>query len=163
MEDAISTRRRGPVALVAAALAVAALYLWDDLIFAAPIVATAAWAGPVVAFVVFTPLYGLGSWMIALAAVRAYERSSDGRPSRLAAWLEHQRARPRSGWARRLLDSGRLLGFVVASFLIGGILTTWFLRYGGRRDGIARLSAWSSGIFAVTFVGMYSGLAALVV
>lgn len=162
MEDAITTTRRRPVALVAGALVVVALYLWDDLVFAAPVVATAAWIGPLPAFLVLAPLYAVGSWVIALAAVRAYERSSQGRPSRLARWLESQRRRQRSTWGRRLLESGRLLGFVVSSFLVGGILTTWFLRYSGRRDGIRRLAAWSCGIFGVGFVGVYTGLASVI-
>lgn len=147
------------MAVLAGVAALVAVYLWDDLIFAAPVVATTAWLGPVAAFVVFAPLYAVGSWIIALAAVRAYDRSAAGRPSKLASWLESQRARQRSTWGRRLLDSGKLIGFVASSFLVGGILTTWFLRYSGRRDGIARLAAWSCGIFGVTFVGLYSGLA----
>lgn len=152
--------RRGPLALAAGAVAVVAVYLWDDLIFAAPVVATAGWIGPAAAFAVFAPLYALGSWVLAMVAVRSYERSAGDRPNRLASWLEAQRERQRGTWARRLLDSGKLVGFVISSFLIGGILTTWILRYSGRREGIARLAAWSSAIFGVTFVGLYSGVAA---
>lgn len=154
--------RRNPLAVGAAVVGVVALYIWDDLLFAAPVVAATAWLGPWPAFVVTTVVYALGAFGLALGAVRAYERWSQGRPSRLAAWLEAQQRRRRGTWAERLVRSGKVLGFVVASVVIGAIVTTWLIRYSGRTRGLVRVAAASSVIFAVGFCGTYTGVAAVV-
>ncbi|HSL57429.1 MAG TPA: hypothetical protein VK866_06270, partial [Acidimicrobiales bacterium] len=113
MGDTTAKSGRGPWALLVAAVALVGVYLWDDLIFAAPVVAASAWLGPLVAFALLAPVYAIVSWIVAMAAVRAYERASAGEPSRFATWLEHQRTRQRSAWGARLLDGGKLVGFVV--------------------------------------------------
>ena len=153
-------RRRWLV--VASGLSVVALYLWDDALLSAPLIALTATAGPLPAFLIGATVYGGASFLLALLAVRAYDRWSQGRPSRLARWLERQADGRRGAWGRRLLTSGAWLGFVVSSFLLGGIVTTWFVRYAGRREGIRQVAAASSIIFGVTFAGFYTGLAAAV-
>jgi hypothetical protein len=140
-------------------VSVVILYIWDDALLAAPIIAVTGLAGPWVAFVTFSLVYGLVSYALALLAVRAYDRRASGRPSRLAAWLNTQGDKRRTAWAKRFLDSGKVAGFVISSFALGGIVTTWLIRYGGRRDGIERIAALSCAIFGVTFTGMYTGLA----
>jgi len=156
-----TSERRGPLRVALAAVLVVAVYIWDDVLFAAPIVAGVAAFGVWPAFVLFSVVYALGSYVIALWAVRAYDRASEGRPSRLASWLQRQQQRDRGRWGRRLLESGKLLGFVASSFLVGGILTTWFIRYSGRREGIRRIAAFSCAIFGVTFTAMYVGVGRL--
>ena len=144
---------------LAAVVSVVILYIWDDALLAAPVVAVTGLAGPLVALGIFTIVYSIGSYVLAVLAVRAYDRRATGRPSRLADWLTQQGEKPRTAWARRLLGSGKVIGFVVSSFALGGIITTWLIRYGGRREGIERIAAMSSLVFGVTFTAMYTGLA----
>jgi hypothetical protein len=143
---------------VVAGVSVAVLYVWDDVLLAGPVVAVTALAGPVVAFALFASVYALVSFVLAMAGVRAYERWTRGTPSKFAHWLSRQREARRATWARRLLDSGKVAGFVASSFLLGGIMTTFLIRYGGRRDGIERIALLSSVIFGVTFTAAYAGL-----
>jgi hypothetical protein len=65
----------------------------------------------------------------------------------LASWL-----------AGPLAQGGRVIGFVLGSVLVGGVLMTWFLRYSGRREGLVGLAAMSSTIFGVTFTATYAGI-----
>lgn len=147
---------------IVAAVSVVILYIWDDALLAAPIIAVTGVAGPWVAFATFSVVYGLASYGLALLAVRAYDRRAAGRPSRLADWLNRQGDKRRTVLAKRFLDSGKVVGFVISSFALGGIITTWLIRYSGRREGIERIAALSCAIFGVTFVGMYAGLAQVV-
>jgi hypothetical protein len=137
------------------------LYVWDDVLWAAPIGAVVQLVGALAAFAVFAALYGVGSYAIAMWGVRAYERRAT-RPSRLAEWVARARDARRSRWGERLLRSGRAAGFLISSFALGGILTTWLLRYAGVEEGIARLAAMSSAIFGLTFAGFYAGLFGLI-
>jgi hypothetical protein len=148
------------VAVVGASGAVV-LYIWDDLLWAAPIAALVHLVGAFVAFAIFAALYGAGSYVIAMWGVRAYERRAT-RPSRMAGWVAHAGDARRGRWGERLLRTGRAAGFLFSSFALGGILTTWLLRYAGVECGIARLAALSSAVFALTFVGFYTGLFELI-
>lgn len=139
-------------------VAVAVLYLWDDLFWAAPVVAVSRRVGPLWAFVVFTLLYGWGSFVISLWIVRVHDARSGGRSSRLARWLDRQEQRARTRRTVRMLAAGRALGFVLSSWLLGAIVTTWLLLHLDRRRNITARSALSSAIFAVTFVGSYVGI-----
>jgi hypothetical protein len=135
-----------------------ALWLSNDVVLAAPIGAVTKLAGAWFAFVVFAAVYSIGSFLLALLALRAYERYSRGEPSRLATWLDRQASSPRARWARPLAQGGRVVGFVVGSVLVGGVLMTWFLRYSGRRQGLVGAAALSSTIFGVTFAATYAGI-----
>jgi hypothetical protein len=117
--------------------------------------------GGLAAFVLFTLVYGVGSYGVAMLGVRAYDRRAT-RPSRLADALARSAGARRARFGDRLLRAGSALGFALSSFALGGILTTWFLRYSGVRDGIERLAALSSAIFAVTFAGFYAGVFGLI-
>lgn len=155
--------RRGSLPTVVSAIlagaSVVALYVWDDILLAGPVIALTAWLGAVAAFALSASTYALVSFVLAMAGVRAYERWTEGGPSRLAQWLDRQREARRAGWAQRLLDSSKVVGFVASSFLLGGIVTTFLIRYGGRSDGIERIAFLSSVIFGITFCGVYSGIA----
>ena len=148
------------VAAVGACGAVA-LYVWDDVLWAAPIGALVQLVGAYVTFVIFAALYGAGSYVIAMWGVRAYERRAV-RPTRLAGWVDRAGQVRRGRWGDRLLRAGGKAGFVVSSFALGGVLTTWLLRYAGVKKGIARIAAVSSFVFAITFVGFYAGLFGLI-
>lgn len=153
---------RGRLAVVAGVLGVVALYVWDDLLLAAPVVAVAGWLGPWASFVIFTAVYGAGSFVLAMIAVRSYERYSSGEPSALARFIEAQTTGRRGRIARRLVEGGKVVGFVVSSIVLGGIATTWLIRYAGRTDRIAAIGAASCAVFGVGFAGTYAGVAALV-
>lgn len=142
-------------------LVAVAVYLWDDVLWAAPIAAAEHLIGAATTFALFTVVYGVGSYVVAMLGVRAYDRRAT-RPSRLADALARSADVRRARFGDRLLRAGNAAGFALASFALGGILTTWFLRYSGVRDGIERLAALSSAIFAVTFVGFYAGIFALI-
>ena len=157
--SAARTRRWHVLPAVGAATSVVVLYVWDDALLAAPVVAVTGLAGPWMAFGIFSILYSIGSYVLAMLAVRAYERRAAGGSSRLSEWLTHQGQRRRASWARGLLESGKVLGFVVSSFLLGGIITTWLIRYSGREEGIERIAAMSCLVFGVTFTAMYTGIA----
>ncbi|MEJ7582979.1 MAG: hypothetical protein WKF43_02615 [Acidimicrobiales bacterium] len=148
---------------MATVLSMAALYVWDDALFAAPIVVTVGVLGTVPAFLILGTLYGVVNWIVALLAVRAYDRRTHGEPSRLETWIEAQVAGRRGAWAQRVIASGKVVGFVVASFVLGGIVTTWLMRYMGERKRIGMIAVASSAIFAITFVGFYSGVGRLLV
>lgn len=150
------------LAVIGAAAAVAALYVWDDLLLAAPIVAVASVWGAFTAWLLFSVLYGTASLALALMAVSAHDRMTSGRSSRLAHWLAAQSAGRRGRWGRRLINGGQLVGFVMSSFLLGGIVTTWMVRI-IRPDKPAFTTAMAScAIFGVTFTAQYAGIAALV-
>lgn len=155
-------RRSSAVPAALAGIAVAALYIWDDILLAVPIAATSRWIGPGAAFLVLTPVFFAGSTFLAIAAVRAHDRASEGRASRLEAYLTRQTEHRRGRLARRLMRITGLVGFVLSSTLLGGMVTTWLMRYGGRREGITMVAVASSAVNAVTFVGLYSGLSSLV-
>ena len=162
LDKAKPRRTKANLAVVFAVVGVVFVYVWDDLILAAPIVAVAGWKGPWLAFFVFSTLYGLGSFVIAMIAVRGYESHSDGRESALAKFIQNQMTGRRGRLTRRLVDSGKLVGFVISSIALGAIVTTWLIRYAGRSSGIAKVAASSSLIFGVSFVAGYAGIAALI-
>ena len=156
--------RHGPIAALAGVVSVVVLYVWDDALFAAPIIAATKLWGVLPAFLVLGLFYWLVSWFLAIVVVRVYEgrtSTADG-TSRLERWLTSQTEGRRGRWVEGLLRSGKALGFVVSSFLLGGVVTTWLARYLGRRDGLVVLACTSSAIFAVTFVGFYSGVGRVV-
>jgi hypothetical protein len=144
---------------VAAALSVVALYVWDDALLSGPVIAMTGLVGPLPSFALFATVYTVASFFLALLGVRAYDRWTTGQPSRFARWLTRQREARRAVWSQRLLDSGKAIGFVVSSFLLGGVVTTFLIRYGGRRDGIEAVALGSSLVFGVMFTAVYTGLA----
>lgn len=158
---AIASGSRPKLAAFGAVISVVALYLWDDALIAFPIVAGVRIMGLWSALAVFSVVYAAGSFGLSLWVVRLYERRAAGGSSRFADWVERQSEGTRSGWIRRLLLSGQVVGFVASSFLLGGIVTTFLIRYSGRTRHLARLAAASSAIFGVTFVGTYSGVGKL--
>jgi hypothetical protein len=155
--DARSWARR---LLVVAGLVV--YTIWDEALLSGPVVAATGWLGAWPAFALFAVLYGTGGFVISLLVVRAYARRLGGEESRLERWVEKEAADGRQGWARRLLLRTGWVGFAVASFALGPIVTTWLLYAAGRhRSRIASVALASSAIFGVTFVAPYCGIGRL--
>jgi hypothetical protein len=140
---------------VLAAAGVVAVYLWDDLLLAAPIVAANRAWGTLASFLVFSVWYSVASLLIALWVVRASARAGWG-DNRLSRWVQKQEGRKRTEWGSRLVHAGSWGAFVLASVVVGGILTTWFVYLGGRTQGIQRIAIASCVIFGVTFTLTYT-------
>ncbi|MDQ3146352.1 MAG: hypothetical protein M3R01_05385 [Actinomycetota bacterium] len=144
---------------------VAALVLytiWDEALLSAPVVASARWFGVWPTFAAFSLLYGSAGFALSLLVVHAYARRMSGRPGRLELRAQRDAATTRHRWARQLLQRGGWLGFCLASFALGPMVTTWFLYATGRVRSQVRLVALaSSAVFAVTFVAPYCGVGGL--
>ena len=138
------------------------LLISNDALLAAPIAGVTKAAGAWVAFALFASMYSIAGFILALLALQAYERYSRGEPSRLATWLERQVASRRVSWATPLAQGGRIVGFVAASVVVGGVVTTWLIRYSGRRDHLVPIAALSSTIFGIAFAATYAGIFRLV-
>ncbi|MDQ6697731.1 MAG: hypothetical protein M3Z46_09790 [Actinomycetota bacterium] len=144
------------------ALAAVALFIWDETLLVAPVIALTKLIGAGLTFLCLAPVYFLVSFGGALLAVRAYERASAGEPSALERWLRRQTESSSGRSGQRLMRTTSRVGFIAASVILGGILTTWLIRVGGRRDGLTRLAAISSSLFAIGTVGLYSGVFGLI-
>ena len=155
--DARSWGRR--VAVVAGLVVYA---IWDEALLSSPVVASVGWIGAWPTFVAFSTLYGTGGFVLALLVVRAYARRLGGESSRLERWVEREADDGRQRWARRLLLRSGWVGFAVASFALGPIVTTWLLYAAGRlRHRVVAVALASSVIFGVTFTAPYCGLGRL--
>ena len=150
------------MAVVGGAAGAAALYVWDDLLLAAPLVAVASVWGPLLTWIVFSIGYALASFALSLAAVSVFDRVGTGRPGKMARWLQAQTEGRRGRWGRRLISGGQIVGFVLASFLLGGIVTTWLTRILRPDRPAVPTALASSAIFGLTFCAQYAGIAALV-
>jgi hypothetical protein len=136
--------------------------IWDEALLSSPVVASVGWIGAWPTFLAFAALYGSGGFVLSLLVVRAYARRLGGETSRLERWVEREAHDGRQGWARRLLLRSGWVGFAVASFALGPIVTTWLLYASGRfRTRIAGVALASSAIFGATFVAPYCGLGRL--
>ncbi|KAA0233188.1 MAG: hypothetical protein EDR02_14785 [Actinobacteria bacterium] len=139
-----------------------ALYVWDDVFFAAPIGAASGLWNPWAAFLVFASVYALGSFLIAVVGVRAIDRVVGDEPTRLQQWLESSHVKRRRKIGDRFLETGKVVGFVISSIVLGGILTTLIVRMSGRRDRMLAIAAASCLIFGIGFAATYAGVFALI-
>lgn len=157
----------GPVgralARVGGAAIVAALYVWDDLLLAAPIVAVASLWGPFQAWLLFAALYAGASFVLSMWMMSIMARSGAASRGRFARWLHNQTDGRRGRWGRALINGGQIIGFVAASFLLGAIVTTWLTRVARPDQPALPVAASSAAIFGVTFAAQYAGIAALFV
>lgn len=166
----MSTHHRAPpsaggrrlLSYFAGAVATVAFFFWDEALLVAPVLAMTKLIGAGLTFLCLTPVFFVVSFAGALLAVRAYERASAGQPSGVERWLSRQTESSTGRSGQWLLRTTSGIGFIAASVVLGGILTTWLIRVGGRRDGLTRVAAVSSALFAVGFVGLYSGIFGLI-
>lgn len=113
-------------------------------------------------FIIMVPLYGFGSYFITIWLVGVVDRRSDGKPSRAANWVETQREHNlkdgKKSFFWRLAETGGFVGFAIASYFLGAIITILLINYSTKIDNLKRLTAVSSLIFSVGFCATYSGL-----
>jgi hypothetical protein len=144
---------------VLAALGIIVGIVITEPLFAAPVIAMAAWAGGLRTFLVLVPIYFVGSLALSLLVIaRSARQSPAGRLERLLT-AEVDRSYLRR--IRRLVQAGRVLGFVLASMFLGSVATTWLLIQLEQTAHLRRSAAVSSVLFALYFVGFYAGLTAL--
>lgn len=167
--EVMASGKKVAAATAFGAVAFLVTYLWES-IWAIPIFAFTAFTGPILATLVLVPLYAEVEFWLSMKYVKIHQqrfaKKEHESPSRLGTWLEKKAEsldETRLGkWVRRLLKSGKATGFVLASFLAGGLPVTVFLYHKGERQNlrsIARLSCW---IFGATFVPIYAfGFAAV--
>ncbi len=136
-------------------------YIWDDALLAGPVVAVTSRWGAWKAFLTMTPLYFVASLAITLVLLRVV-RTPHG-PSRWALWVDHQADRPGRRWVRRAAQTGSVIGFVVSSVFLGGIVTTMLFKHVNPQVRPDVLAIVSCALFAVAFVSLYSGATRAVV
>jgi hypothetical protein len=158
--DSPRPRRRSRGRRLLGGLAVALTALLSEPLYAAPVVATTAWRNGALAFAIWAPIYFALGYAAASIVVRRVGRRAP--VSWFDRWLRKGAERRSMRRIRRLVQAGTWLGFALSSAIFGGIVTTWLLMELGRRDHIRPLALASSAIFAVSFVGLYAGLASLV-
>lgn len=140
-----------------AAIVGIAYYVWDDLLFASPVIWLTSQRGGLSAWLTAAPAYTAASFGLTLFALRVHRRMSSGSPTRVAGWIDKLDNARRGGRVRALIRGGSVLAFVVASFLIGSIATMWIIAHSGRTDHLVQLSAASAVIFGLTFTAQYAG------
>jgi hypothetical protein len=149
---------RGVVLVLAAIVAT----IFDEAIFSTPIVLATGAFGAGTASVAFFVLYSIGGAVVSIVIARRYDRRLAGGPGRLERWLAMPEDDRRVQWARRLLDRGGFLAFLVSSVLLGPIVTTLLVRAMRRDQGLRAVGTSSSVLWAAGFVATYAGIAQLV-
>jgi hypothetical protein len=139
-----------------------AIVISDEALTAAPVVAVTKWTSPWIAFGSMVVPYSAIGFLLSMAVDRAYTRFSTGRPTRFETWINRQISTRRGALGRRIFGTGRIIGFVGSSVLLGGPLTILLARLAGRRQRIRPLALVSSLIFAIGFVALYTGIAVVV-
>jgi len=141
---------------------IAVSILWDEALYSGPVVAASAVLGAWPAFFLFSILYGSGGFLLSRALAKSYQKRLGSTEGRLQRWADHDADSRHGRWIRRQFAQVGWPGFVLASFALGPLATTWLAVSSGRvRGSPNRVAAASSVIFAVTFVGSYCGLGAL--
>jgi hypothetical protein len=137
-------------------LAAVGSWLVQDLLLAAPVVATATSVGAWRAFVVFAPAYTVLSLVLSLVTVRLLRSPRPPADGRFARWLARSSEHPR---VQRWLRASRVLGFVTSAYLFSGPPTVWALHRLGIRRALARYAVLASVIWGVGFVVWYVAIA----
>jgi hypothetical protein len=158
----VRTRRRVLHKLV---LPFAALVSWfiQDVLLAAPVVATASKVSVAFAFVLFTALYFPLSVALSFAAIHLLNKRSPFRtPGRITRWLDRTVARHASGRSRRLLGAGGGLGFVILAFWLSAPVLVWAMHAAGIRRRLRLAAVAASAVWTLGFVAIYCGIGAVI-
>ncbi len=149
------------ISRIAVLAGVVAAGLWDEVVFAAaPVYLTTRWGG-VAAFLVLTPAYAIFGTMVALVLF-GRRRGRYASDTRAQAFVARWASSTEDSRIRKRLVAGGAIGFFLASWILGGILTCFILHSLGVRRSRSALFAMANVIWAITFVGQYTGLTAIV-
>lgn len=133
---------------------------------ASPIVFFTKEFGGAIAFAIWAPIYGFGSYIISVWLCGIYDKRSGDTPSRMAKFVEGIKESnmhdDKKGFWWRAAETGGFLGFALACFFLGAIVTVFLVNYSTQLESLRKTAAVGSLIFAVTFVGLYSGAFALI-
>ncbi len=142
-------------------LAIIGLYIWDDALFAAPVIGAVALWGPLMGWLVCSVVYSAGSLAVSLLLVRPRERPRQGRSQTITRWVTGTTDRRSAAWMRGALASGAVLGFIASSVLLGGIATTWLTHRLVPDRPVTSTAVAACSIFGFTFCALYSGVASI--
>lgn len=145
-------------------LAGAGSWVVQEVMLAAPVIATAARLGAAPAFALFVPLYFALSVAVSFVVLhRLAARTDRAAPDNaFTRWFERTADSRSAGWARRTIQAGSVAGFAVASFYLGAPVTVWALHRTGVPRPLHRLAVVASAIWAIGLVGFYCGLVRVV-
>ena len=152
-------QKAGSAALTAIGLAVAGI--WDEVVFATPAVALTAKFGGWVTFASLVPIYIVIGSLISVSII-GFKQYKYAKRGRVAMFVSSMADRTEKSRLRKQLIAGSLVGFFLASWLLGGIITAWLLRQLGLRRNVVSWAVTANVIWAVMFLAQYCGLAALI-
>lgn len=150
-------------ALTTAAVAAGvALFIFDELLFGAPVLAVTKWIGAWPAFLALVPIYFAFDFMLGTLTLEGVKRwQASGRQNKWSKKFSETRDTNVGKFSYWLVVSGGTVGFIVCSFLGTALLTMPIIYLLGRRQNLRVLTALSAAIYALTFVGQYAGIGAL--
>ncbi len=146
---------------VASAIGLAIAGFWDEVFFAAPAVYLTAKIGAWSTLAILIPIYIVVGSGISVFIIGTKQRKY-AKAGRVERMVNSMAEKTQNSRIRRQLVAGSLVGFFLAAWLLGGILTSWILRLVGIRQHVLRWALAANTIWAVMFVGQYSGIAALI-
>jgi len=139
------------------------LFVFDEVIFGTPVLAMAKWLGPWTAFFVLLPIYFIFDYMLGTLALNGVKRcKSSGRQNKWSKKFSDTRGSNVGKFSYWLMTAGGSAGFVACSYMGTAFLTMPIVYLLGRRRHLRQLTAISAAIYAITFVGQYAGLGALI-
>lgn len=154
-----------------AALFVVFLYYADEIIFATPVVAVAAWLGAWPAFLIFMPAYFLFDLFLGTLMLRIISNQLEVEEiknpvfRKVLGWVYNWfKSIEESEFGEKLKKTlsnkagghVRFVSFLVVSYLGSAFITTPFMYLLGQRKKLKLITFLSALIYAVTFVGKYA-------
>lgn len=148
-------------ALTLAAIITFALWFWDEAIFVAPVAAVTAVVGPFYGWIIMATCYFLLFFGLSIVTLNRFQQR---RPGKLGDWVETQLARSKKGRLYPFVKSGTAGAIVASCFFLGGLITSHL---------VFRLKLWPATsmvttaalcnfLFAIVWVGFYSGLLTII-
>jgi hypothetical protein len=155
------SRARQAAKVAAAAVGITIGAVWDEVFFATPVLWTTARQGPWLTLSVLVPVYILFatgvSWLLVGGKEMKYAKSG-----KIERFVAKAVAHGEDGRIRKRLAAGSAIGFFLSAWLIGGIQTSFIMRVLGVKRHTMRWSVGANTIWAIMFVGQYTGIAAII-
>lgn len=132
------------------------LWFWDEAIFVAPIAAVTAWIGPLLGWVIMASLYFVLFFGLSVLTLQNYKRN---RKQGLSVWIERQIRASQKSRFYKFIETGKNGAIAMSCFFLGGLITA-NLVYRLRlwpNVSVVTTSLVCNAIFAITWVGFYSG------